>query len=94
MNRFQLLGRDGAARAGTLRTSRGGVATPAFMPVGTQGTVKAMTLEELRAAGAEIILAKVVLPLCLGPSRAVTGDLSMAVISRCRYPGRGIMMPV
>ena len=57
MNRFQVLGRDGAARAGTLRTSRGGVATPAFMPVGTQGTVKAMTPEELRAVGAEIILA-------------------------------------
>lgn len=45
-----------AARLGRLRTPHGEVATPAFMPVGTQATVKAMTPEELRGVGAQIIL--------------------------------------
>jgi queuine tRNA-ribosyltransferase len=53
---FELLARDGAARRGVLRTARGAVETPAFMPVGTYGTVKAMTAEELVALGAEIVL--------------------------------------
>ena len=48
---------DGAARAGILRTAHGPVRTPAFMPVGTQATVKGMTAGALRAAGAAIILA-------------------------------------
>jgi queuine tRNA-ribosyltransferase len=55
--KFELLKRCGAARRGRLTFARGTVATPAFMPVGTYGTVKAVTAEELRAAGAEIILA-------------------------------------
>ncbi len=46
-----------AARAGTLLTPHGSVETPVFMPVGTQATVKAMSPEELRAGGAQIILA-------------------------------------
>lgn len=53
---FELLHTDGAARRGQLRFARGTVNTPAFMPVGTYGTVKAMTPEELREIGAEIIL--------------------------------------
>ena len=53
---FELLARDGAARRGVLRMARGAVQTPAFMPVGTYGTVKAMTAEELVALGAEIVL--------------------------------------
>jgi len=53
---FELLSTDGTARRGRITTSRGTVETPAFMPVGTYGTVKAMTPEELRATGAEIIL--------------------------------------
>jgi queuine tRNA-ribosyltransferase len=53
---FQLLAQDGAARRARLQTVRGSVETPAFMPVGTYGTVKGMTPEELRALGAEIIL--------------------------------------
>lgn len=53
---FDLIGNDGAARRGRLTFPRGVVETPAFMPVGTYGTVKAMTPEELRAIGAEIIL--------------------------------------
>jgi len=53
---FELLARDGAARRGRLRFSRGVVETPAFMPVGTYGTVKAMTPEELSGSGAQIVL--------------------------------------
>jgi len=54
--KFELFDRDGAARRGRLTFERGTVETPAFMPVGTYGTVKAMTPEELRGVGAEIIL--------------------------------------
>src|ERR1700683_4855584 len=54
--RFELLRRDGAARRGRLEFARGTVQTPAFMPVGTYGTVKAMTPEELEAIGVEIVL--------------------------------------
>jgi queuine tRNA-ribosyltransferase len=54
--KFDLLKTDGAARRGQLTFARGTVQTPAFMPVGTYGTVKAMTPEELRGIGAEIIL--------------------------------------
>ena len=53
---FNLLAQDGAARRGRLIFARGTVETPAFMPVGTYGTVKAMTPEDLEAAGAEIVL--------------------------------------
>ncbi len=53
---FSLLATDGAARRGQLQFARGTVDTPAFMPVGTYGTVKAMAPEELEAVGAEIIL--------------------------------------
>ena len=53
---FDLLTTDGAARRGRLTFPRGTVETPAFMPVGTYGTVKAMTPEELQGLGAEIIL--------------------------------------
>ena len=48
--------RDTGARAGVMHTPHGDVETPAFMPVGTQATVKAMTPEELEAIGAQIIL--------------------------------------
>jgi queuine tRNA-ribosyltransferase len=54
--KFELLAEDAGARRGRLTFARGSVETPAFMPVGTYGTVKAMTPEELTALGAEIIL--------------------------------------
>ena len=54
--RFNLLAQDGAARRGRLEFPRGTVETPAFMPVGTYGTVKAMTPEDLEAIGVEIVL--------------------------------------
>jgi queuine tRNA-ribosyltransferase len=53
---FQLLATDGAARRGRLTFPRGTVETPTFMPVGTYGTVKAMTPASLRQIGAQIIL--------------------------------------
>ena len=54
---FELTARDGRARRGRLRTPHGVVETPAFMPVGTAGAVKAVTPRDLVAAGAGIILA-------------------------------------
>ena len=53
---FEIGATDGAARRGQLSTAHGVVNTPAFMPVGTQGTVKAMTSEAVAATGAEILL--------------------------------------
>jgi queuine tRNA-ribosyltransferase len=54
--RFELTARDGGARRGRVTFRRGVIDTPAFMPVGTYGTVKAMTPEELEDIGAQIIL--------------------------------------
>jgi len=54
--KFAVHGTCGAARSGLLETARGNVRTPAFMPVGTYGTVKAMTPEEVQGTGADIIL--------------------------------------
>ncbi len=54
--KFDLLSTDGLARRGRVSLRRGVIETPAFMPVGTYGTVKAMTPEELRGMGAQIIL--------------------------------------
>ena len=56
---FQLLATDGKARRGEITMPRGTVRTPAFMPVGTAGTVKAMYLDQVRALGADIILGNV-----------------------------------
>src|SRR5690606_28576069 len=53
---FTLHATDGAARTGTISTPRGEIRTPAFMPVGTAGTVKAMLPESVRATGADILL--------------------------------------
>jgi len=53
---FTLMATDGRARRGRLETAHGSIETPAFMPVGTAATVKAMRPEEVRATGAEIIL--------------------------------------
>jgi queuine tRNA-ribosyltransferase len=53
---FEILSRDGAARAGVIRTSRGDIRTPAFMPVGTAASVKAMLPDSVRATGTDIVL--------------------------------------
>ncbi len=54
--KYELIKKDGKARRGRLTFARGTVETPAFMPVGTYGTVKGMKTEEIKAIGAEIIL--------------------------------------
>ncbi len=53
---FTVEATDGCARAGMLRTAHGNVETPVFMPVGTAGTVKAMTADAVRATGARVVL--------------------------------------
>jgi len=69
---FTVHASDGAARLGELRFARGVVRTPAFMPVGTYGTVKAMTPGEVRATGADIILGNT-FHLMLRPGTGVIG---------------------
>jgi queuine tRNA-ribosyltransferase len=54
--KFSVSHRDGAARRGVLQLAHGSIDTPAFMPVGTYGTVKAMSPEELTGLGAQIVL--------------------------------------
>jgi queuine tRNA-ribosyltransferase len=53
---FEISARDGRARTGVLSTPRGAIRTPAFMPVGTAGTVKALTVEQVAQTGADIVL--------------------------------------
>jgi queuine tRNA-ribosyltransferase len=53
---FAIAATDGRARSGVLSTPRGAIRTPAFMPVGTAGTVKALTVDQVAATGADIIL--------------------------------------
>lgn len=53
---FKITNKEGSARLGVISTKRGDISTPAFMPVGTAATVKAMMPESVRATGAEIIL--------------------------------------
>jgi queuine tRNA-ribosyltransferase len=54
--RYERLGGDGAARVGVIHTPRGEIRTPAFMPLGTAGSVKAMMPESVRETGADVIL--------------------------------------
>lgn len=56
VGRFEILARDGEARLGRLATAHGVIETPIFMPVGTQGSVKSLCPQDLRDAGAQIIL--------------------------------------
>jgi len=74
---FKVLAEDKAARTGVIMSPRGEIRTPAFMPVGTAGTVKAMHPEAVRALGAEVVLANTYhLMLRPGPERiAALGGL-------------------
>jgi len=72
--RFDLEARSGAARAGTFHTPHGPVETPAFMPVGTHGAVKAMTPDQVRASGAQMILANTY-HLALRPGEGLVAKL-------------------
>ena len=53
---FNILKKDKYARCGIIKTHRGNIHTPAFMPVGTQATVKACTIDDIKKTGSEIIL--------------------------------------
>src|SRR6478609_3274141 len=53
---FELLAQHGAARRGRLHTAHGAIETPAFMPLGTTATVKALTFDMVRATGTQIVL--------------------------------------
>ena len=53
---FEIKATEGKARTGVLKTPRGDIRTPAFMPVGTAGTVKALYMDQVKEAGADIIL--------------------------------------
>jgi queuine tRNA-ribosyltransferase len=67
---FHVAATDGAARTGVLSTPRGDIRTPAFMPVGTAGTVKALTVDQVGSTGADIILGNTYhLMLRPGPER-------------------------
>ena len=72
--KFEVVATDGAARAGRLTTTHGVVETPVFMPVGTHGTVKALGPDDLRAAGAQIVLANTY-HLFLRPGHEVVREL-------------------
>jgi queuine tRNA-ribosyltransferase len=71
---FELVARDGEARRGRLRTAHGVVETPAFMPVGTLGTVKSLTPADLREIGAQIVLANTY-HLFLRPGHTLIAEL-------------------
>ena len=71
---FNVMKTDGNARACVLETGRGAVHTPAFMPVGTIGTVKAVSPDELKEMGAEIILSNTY-HLYLRPGHAIIKEL-------------------
>ena len=74
MTVFCVTATDGQARAGVLRTAHGDVPTPAFMPVGTKGTVKAVDPDELEALGASIVLGNTY-HLHFKPGEDVIGEL-------------------
>jgi len=71
---FETTHRDGKARRGLLTTDHGEVETPVFMPVGTAGTVKGVTPDQLRAAGAQMVLANTY-HLMLRPGAETVADL-------------------
>jgi queuine tRNA-ribosyltransferase len=71
---FELTATDGGARRGRLTTAHGAIDTPVFMPVGTQGTVKALTHRDVREAGAGIVLANTY-HLHLRPGEALVARL-------------------
>ena len=72
--RFEVTASDGPARRGRIEFARGVINTPVFMPVGTYGTVKAMTPEELEDLGAEIVLGNT-FHLMLRPGSDLIGTL-------------------
>ena len=74
MFEFRIAATSGAARAGQLSLPHGEVQTPCFMPVGTQGTVRALSPNDLRAVGASLVLANTY-HLHVRPGEDVVGRL-------------------
>src|SRR5262245_22803898 len=74
MFEFRIDGRAGAARAGSLTLPHGTVETPCFMPVGTQGTVRALSPLDLKKVGAQVVLANTY-HLHVRPGEEVIGKL-------------------
>jgi queuine tRNA-ribosyltransferase len=81
---FRVLARDGEARAGELETPHGVVATPTFMPVGTQGSVKTLSPAEVAATGARIVLGNTY-HLWLRPGPEAIAELG-GLHAFCRWP--------
>jgi queuine tRNA-ribosyltransferase len=71
---FRVVATDGQARAGVLTTGRGDIRTPAFMPVGTKATVKSLHPDEVRALGADVVLANAY-HLHFRPGERLIGEL-------------------
>ena len=82
---FEVRARDGSARLGRMRTAHGEVCTPAFMPVGTCGAVKAVTTAELRDCGTQILLGNTY-HLYLRPGHDVVRELG-GLHSFMNWPG-------
>jgi queuine tRNA-ribosyltransferase len=82
---FEVVSRSGAARAGILSTRHGPVRTPAFMPVATQGTVKAMTPDQVKASGAQMLIMNTY-HLWLRPGPAEVKELG-GLHAMCRWQG-------
>lgn len=71
---MEVTARDGSARAGVIRTARGTIRTPCFMPVGTKGAVRTLISEDLEAAGAQVVLGNTY-HLMLKPGAELIGRL-------------------
>lgn len=74
MSNFKIVKKKGLMRAGVLKTAHGEVKTPVYMPVGTQGTVKALSPDDLKTAGAQIILGNTY-HLSLRPGSKLIADM-------------------
>ena len=87
--RFELSAKDGAARTGVIHTPRGDIRTPAFMPVGTAATVKAMLPQSVRETGADILLGNTYhLMLRPGAER-----IARRAIETCEHQASGKELP-
>ena len=84
--KFTLMNTDGTARRGEIETPRGVIRTPAFMPVGTAATVKAMYPDQVRGVGADIVLGNTY-HLMLRPGAEEVAGLAGFKIS-CNGTGR------
>ena len=83
---FNLLKEDGAARVGKINTYRGEIDTPTFMPVGTQGTVKSIFIEDVIMAGAQMILSNTYHLMIRPGSRRIKRVGGLHEFMNCKLP--------